>query len=101
MAKITPLPGYCLVEPIESENKSGDIILPETDKDKPSKGVVVDYSYFSTSDSSEWSGDGYVVNTIIKTGKKVIYKKYTNQEIEEDGKKYLIIPFKDLLAVYE
>jgi chaperonin GroES len=39
-----------------------------------------------------------IENAEIKVGDKVIYKSYSGTEIEFEGKKYLIIPYNDILA---
>ena len=38
---ILPLPGYVLIEPIEEDlQTSAGVYVPETSKDKPSKGKI-------------------------------------------------------------
>ena len=101
---IRPLPGYCLIEPIEEEEKSaGGIYMPESVKDKPSKGRVI-----SSSDMFIFQGN--IVGPENKNlrdsyfpivGKTVIYKKWTNQEVQHKGKEYLLVKFEELLAIIE
>jgi chaperonin GroES len=105
---IKPLPGYALVEPIEDDLKSGDIYLPEQTKDKPSKGKVVEVSswaYLPHPESIYFGEDDTETLTVvygkIKKGTTVVYKKWTNQEVEHKGKKYLLVHFNELLAVIE
>lgn len=99
METIKPLPGYVLVEPIEQESKSATgLYVPETDKDKPSKGKVIGVG----AKLIEWK-DSYQLlpYNMVKEGQTVIYKKWVNQEVEHEGKKYLLINFNELLAVLE
>ena len=110
MTKIVPLPGYCLVEPIEEEEKtSGGVYVPETSKDKPSKGKILEvgkipekliseneFRYFMSSFS-----DFFTKFPQVEVGQIVIYKKWTNQEVEHEGKKYLLVKFDEILAVIE
>ena len=99
---INPLPGYVLIEPIEEEAKSGDVYLPEVSKDKPMKGKVVVVGKGMV--PYQLVGDPkahYYSDSPVKKGQTVIYKKWTNQEIEHDGKNYLLIKFDELLGVVE
>jgi chaperonin GroES len=114
---IKPLPGYCLIEPIEDEEKSaGGVYLPESAKDKPMKGKVVDITYYvkeSTGRIGELvSGYEMEKNTSlyyenkkgwrrVSVGDLVTYKKWTNQEVTHEGKEYLLVKFDELLAVIE
>ena len=93
---IRPLPGYCLIAPIEDETKtSGGLYLPENDKDKPMKGKIVAVSYNETAEKKDWFNT-VIVENLLKIGSIVIYKKFTNQEVVHDGKKYLLVNFTEL-----
>ena len=116
---IIPLPGYCLIAPIEDGVRtSSGLYTPEMDKDKPSKGRVVAFS------SVAWAiGPGLNVTSRvaqkslsnplfsieryieemdkIKVGSIVVYKKFTNQEVDQEGKKYLLVNLNELLAIIE
>ena len=103
---IRPLPGYVLIEPIEEELKQGEVYLPETSKDKPMKGKVVDIRVYgmvidekgrSLEKDKEWR----YWHQFVQKGQTVIYKKWVNQEIQHEGKKYLLVKFDELLAVIE
>ena len=98
MIKIHPLPGFVLIEPIEEEEKSvGGVYLPETSKDKPSKGRLVDFT-------PSWKKVEKAIEPWLKDNKNsriVIYKKWTNQEIIHEGKTYLLVAFSELLGVIE
>jgi chaperonin GroES len=97
MARIKPAPNYILVEPIEEENVSaGGVYTPEKSTDKPSKGLVVDVgSYMETENVN------LVLYDVIRDAKVIIYKKWTNQEVQHEGKTYLLIHFNELLGVIE
>ena len=92
---IKPLPGYCLIQPIEDEGKSaGGLYLPDSSKDKPQKGKVIvcgDYT-------KEYGKKKLCPVTV---GQTCIYKKWTNQEVTHEGKEYLLVAFSELLAVIE
>lgn len=101
MTKIRPLPGFVLVEPIEDDTTSaGGVYLPDSSKDKPSRGKVV-----ACGDVDTYNGDLGMMTADpgcpVEDGQTVIYKKWTNQEVQDEGKTYLLVPFSDLLAVIE
>ena len=78
-----------LVEPeevTESQTKSG-IILPDTAKEKPRRGKVVEV------------GTDEELAEKINVGDMVVYAKFTGDEVEFEDKKYLIISRGDILAV--
>lgn len=87
--RIKPFEDRVLVEPeevTESKTKSG-IILPDTAKEKPRRGKVVEV------------GTDEELADKIKVGDTVVYAKFTGDEIEFEGKNYLIISRSDILAV--
>lgn len=99
---IKPFPGYVLIEPTEDESKTtGGLYLPETSKDKPSKGKVITFNKIRIWDKDickDWCIDKI---SQLKIGQTVIYKKWTNQEVSHEGKEYLLVAFSELLAVIE
>lgn len=84
--KIQPLDERVLVEPLETEERVGTIIIPDTAKEKPVMGKVVAV------------GTDEDLKEVIKVGDKVIYGKYAGDEIKLEGKKHLIISRSDILA---
>lgn len=68
-----------------SEQKTaGGIIIPDTAKEKPKFAKVVALSNLE--------------NPEIAVGDVVFYKEFSGTEIEMDGKKYLVVPYADILA---
>ena len=87
--QIKPFEDRVLVEPEEieeSRTKSG-IIIPDTAKEKPRTGKVIEV------------GTDEELAENIKVGDKIVFAKFTGDEIEFEGKKYLIISRGDILAV--
>ena len=70
----------------ESRTKSG-IIIPDTAKEKPRTGKVIEL------------GTDEELAENIKVGKKIVFAKFTGDELEFEGKKYLIVSRSDILAV--
>ena len=91
---IKPLGDRALVEPSEREDvtKSG-IVLPDTAKEKPQEGTVVSVG------SGRLLDDGTKVPMEVKKGNKVLYGKYSGTELKIEGKDYLIVSEKDILAI--
>jgi chaperonin GroES len=92
-----PLSNHLFLEPLEEEKKTkGGIVLPDTaEKEKPIKGKVLAVGPGKRGD------DGKVQPMSVKIGDVVLFKKYGPDEIEIDGKKYLVGDEDDILAVIE
>jgi chaperonin GroES len=87
--KIQPLADRVLVKPAPAETKTvGGIIIPDTAKEKPLKGEIMAAGK-GTKDEE----------MVLKTGDQVLYGKYSGQEIEVEGEKYLIMRQSDVLAI--
>jgi chaperonin GroES len=86
---IKPLADRVLVEPAQAEEKTAaGIIIPDTAKEKPQKGIVVAV------------GPGKKDEPItVKAGDKVLYGKYSGTEINVEGTDYLIMRESDILAI--
>lgn len=95
---VRPLADRVLVEPVEEEEVTfagGKLVLPETAKEKPQKGVVLAVGPGRKDD------EGKVIPMEVKVGDQVLYAKYAGTEIKIEGKKYLILKESDILAVIE
>lgn len=94
---IKPLGDHLLIEPIEEEKttKSG-IVLPDTaEKSRPMQGKVIAIGPGKVNEKGER------MPMSVKVGDKVLFKKYGPDEMELDGKKYLVAEENDILAVIE
>lgn len=85
---IKPLADRVLVLPAPAEEKVGGIIIPDTAKEKPLKGTIMAAGK-GTKDEE----------MVLKEGDEVLYGKYSGQEIEVEGEKYLIMRQSDVLAI--
>lgn len=84
-----PLADRVLVEPVAAETKTASgIIIPDTAKEKPQEGVVVAVGSGKKDEP-----------TTVKVGDKVLYGKYSGQELKLDGKDFLIVKEGDLLGI--
>ncbi len=86
--KLKPLADRVVVEPAEAEQKTaGGIIIPDTAKEKPQKGVVIAV------------GPGKKDEPMtVKVGDTILYGKYSGTEISIDGNNYLIMKESDIYA---
>jgi chaperonin GroES len=93
---IKPLGDRVLVEPLDRDEitKSG-IVLPDTAKEKPQEGTVI------AAGSGRVDDKGQKHALEVKKGNKVLYGKYSGTEIKIEGKDYLILSEKDILAIFE
>lgn len=106
---LRPLRGYVLIEPIKDTEKTAvGVYLPETVKDKPMKGRVVNVGEGKIVNWKEQKMIGNPPEFIpfeekleINIDDIVYYKKWGNEEVKEDGKEYVFVKFGDLLGVYE
>lgn len=84
-----PINDRVVVQPAPAEEVTkGGIIVPDTAKEKPQKGKVI---------SVGPGKDGEKMT--VKKGDVVLYGKYAGQEINHEGKDYLIMREDDILVI--
>ncbi len=89
--KIKPIGERVLIKPIKTEEKTeGGIYIPEEAKEEKKQAVVEEVG--KTKDGKDLP---------LKKGDKVLYGGYSSDEFEINNEKYLIIDFKDILAIKE
>ena len=94
--KVKPLHDRILVERIDEEEKTpGGIIIPDTAKEKPSRGKVVAVGTGRKTD------DGKVIPLEVKVGDKILFGKYAGTEIKIEGKEYLMMREDEVFAIIE
>lgn len=94
--KLRPLGDKVVVQPTQREEttKSG-IVLPDTAKEKSTKGEVVAVG------SGRVLPNGRVVALSVKPGDTVLYSKYAGSEVKVDGKELKIVQESEILAVID
>ncbi|MEG0771776.1 co-chaperone GroES [Clostridium sp.] len=92
---IRPLGDRVVIKRLEAEEttKSG-IVLTGTSKEKPQEAEVVAVGPGSYVDGKE-------VKMELKVGDKVLFSKYSGNEIKYEGTEYIILRQDDILAVIE
>jgi len=89
-----PLHDRVLVRRIESEEKTtGGIIIPDTAKEKPQQGEVVAVGPGSKNDKGE------VLSLDVQAGDRVLFGKWSGNEVKIDGEELLIMKESDILGV--
>jgi chaperonin GroES len=92
--KVKPLADRVLIKPSETEEeKRGEIIIPDTAKEKPQQGEVMEVG------PGRMTDDGKKVAMEVKKGDKVLYGKYSGTEVTIDGVEYKIMKEDEILAV--
>jgi chaperonin GroES len=94
--KLKPIADYVVIRPLEAEDRtSGGIVLPDTAKEKSTKGEVVAVG------TGRVLPNGKVVPLAVKAGNQVIYSKYAGSEVKIEGKEYKIVQESEILAVID
>ncbi len=93
--EIKPLGDRIVVKPLEAESKSkGGILLPDTAKEKPQEAKVVAIG------KGKVLENGTISAPEVKVGDKVLYGKYSGNEITtKEGEELLILREEDILAI--
>ena len=94
--KVRPLHDRIIVQRIEEEEQRvGGIIIPDTAKEKPQQGKVIEVG------KGKIEKDGKVTPLDVKAGDTILFGKYAGQEIKIDGSEYLIMREEEVLGVIE
>jgi chaperonin GroES len=94
--KLKPIGDRILVKRVESETKSaGGIIIPETAKEKPQEAEVIAVGDGRLLDNGERMAPP------VQIGNRILFAKYSGDEIKLDGDDHLIIRADEILAIIE
>lgn len=88
--KLKPIDDRLLIEPVEAESTTASgIIIPDTAKEKPMMGNVIEV------------GTDEDIKELFKVGDKVLFGKYGGEDISINDKEYKIVQRADILAKVE
>ena len=88
---IKPLADRFLVQPKAAEEVTASgIIIPDTAKEKPMRGIVMAVGCGSKDEEM-----------VLKAGDEVLYGKYAGTELDVNGEKMLIMRQNEVMAVVE
>jgi chaperonin GroES len=89
---ITPLHDRVIVKRLEEkESVKGGIIIPDSAKEKPQEGEVVAVG-------SGRREKGELIPLDVKVGDRILFGKYSGNEIKIDDQEYLILKEDEILA---
>jgi len=92
--QLKPIGDKVIVEVLKAHEKSkGGIIVPDMAKEKPQEGSVIAIG------KGKVLSNGKTVPPDVKPGDKILFGKYSGNEVKVDGKEYLFINQDDILAV--
>ena len=94
--KLKPLQDRVIVKQSEAEEKTkSGILLPDTAKEKPTRGKVVAVGPGKLDDK------GKPMEIGLRVGETVYYGKYSGTDVEINGEKFVILREADVLGVLE
>jgi len=93
--KVRPLHDRILVTRIDEkkEEKKGNIIIPDSAKEKPQEGKVVAVG------NGKVLEDGHKLDLEVKAGDRILFGKYAGTEVKIEDQDYLIMREDDILAI--
>lgn len=93
---IRPLNDRILLKRLEAEQKTaGGILIPDNAKEKPAEGKVIAVG------NGKILENGSRQTPAIKAGDKVLFGKWSGNEVKIDGEDFLLIKEEEILAVIE
>ena len=94
--KIRPLHDRVIVKRVEEERTSpGGIVIPDTAAEKPMQGKIVAVG------KGKILEDGQVRPLDVKVGDRILFGKYSGNEVKVDGEDLLVMREEDVMAVIE
>ena len=99
---LKPARGWIVLEPLEADEVSaGGVLLPDRVKDMPQKGKVLAVGEPSYEAMEKVGYPRANEDILALADKTVLYKKFVDNRIKEEGKELLLVKFEDILGVYE
>src|SRR5439155_14181786 len=93
---VRPLHDRIIIQRLdEGEQKVGGIIIPDSAREKPQQGKVI------AAGNGKSKDDGTRTPLDVKAGDRILFGKYSGQEIKLDGEEYLIMREDDVLGVLD
>ncbi|KAB2851450.1 MAG: co-chaperone GroES [Hyphomicrobiaceae bacterium] len=94
--KFRPLHDRVLVKRVEEDDRTaGGIIIPDTAKEKPSRGEVIAVGPGARDES------GRLVPLDVKLGDRILFGKWSGTEVKIDGKELLIMKESDIMGIID
>jgi chaperonin GroES len=94
--KVRPLYDRVLIRRVAEEEKTkGGIIIPDSAKEKPAEGEVIAVG------NGKFDDKGTLRALNVKKGDRILFGKYSGNEIKIDGVDHLIMREDDILGIIE
>ena len=94
--KLIPLADRLVIKPVvQEEVLASGIVIPDTAKEKPQQGEVL------AAGPGRLDENGKRIAMDVKVGDRVLYAKYSGQEIKIDQQEYIVLAEKDVLCKVE
>jgi len=92
-----PIRDNILIKRLEKKDEKTPtgIIIPDTAKEKPTEGKVIEVG------SGKRNKNGEITPVGVKKGDKVVFEKWAGKDIKINGEEYVVISEEEILAVYE
>lgn len=92
--QVQPLTDHIVLQSVEEEEvTSSGLVIPDSAKERPQHGLVMAVGPGKISDGGE-----KITMDDLASGDRVLYQKYTGQEVTVDSEEYIVIRFQDVLA---
>ncbi len=96
LTAVTPLADRVVVKPFEEQEiKKGGIIIPDTAKEKPMQGEIIEVG------PGRMTDEGKRLPLEVKKGDRVLYGKYSGTEVSIEGEELLIMRESDIFAIIQ
>ena len=94
--KVVPLNDKILIKRLEAEAKTaGGLLLPDSAKEKPRQGTILSLG------EGKRLENGARAPFQVKVNDRVLFSSYSGNEINHEGKEYLIMTEDEILAVVD
>jgi chaperonin GroES len=94
--KVVPLTDHIVLKAVEEQEVTASgLVIPDSAKERPQHGHVVAVG------PGKMNEAGMVETIELRAGDRILYQKYTGQEVTVDKTEYIVIRFQDVLAKLE
>lgn len=91
--KVVPMTDHIVLKPVKAEEiTTSGLVIPDSAKEAPQHGHVISVGPGKVNEA------GQMETIELAAGDRILYQKYTGQEVTVDSEDYIIIRFQDVLA---
>ncbi len=94
--KVVPVTDHIVLKAVKSEEMTASgLVIPDSAKETPQHGVVV------ATGPGKVNEAGHMETMDLAAGDRILYQKYTGQEVTVDSEDYIVIRFQEVLATLD